>query len=218
MSWLRNPPSIRLILSEVNRRQRGHIIPARDNPVVALSPREEGQKSGLRRGEPHLPSSVVERPLSEPRPSTTMQPAAASASAAASGEVAAVAPEGDFGRGRFGGDQGGLGARALTIWARAGMSLQPGTWRRGAEVVPKFDAVLAAGLQEAEEGVAAVAADVGAGSAADLALGERGNGRRSRSRWCAAGYRVFRAPSAIRSCWRAGGSADDREWRSRSCD
>src|SRR5271170_8164961 len=42
----------------------------------------------------------------------------------------------------------------------------------GAEVVPKFDAVLAAGLQEAEEGVAAVAADVGAGPAADLALGD----------------------------------------------
>ena len=119
-----------------------------------------------------MPSSVVERPLSEPRPSTTVQPAAASASAAASGEVARVAAESDFGRGRFGGDQGGLGARALTIWARAGMSLQPGTWRRGAEVVPKFDAVLAAGLQEAEEGVAAVAADVGAGSAADLALGD----------------------------------------------
>src|SRR5277367_996772 len=128
MSWLRNPPSIRLILSEVNQRQRVHIIPARDNPVVALSPREEGQKSGLRRGEPHLPSSVVERPLSEPRPSTTMQPAAASASAAASGEAAAVAPE------------GGLGARALTIWARAGMSVQPGTWRRGAETGDDDDA------------------------------------------------------------------------------
>src|SRR5277367_4882026 len=103
MSWLRNPPSIRLILSEVNQRQRVHIIPARDNPVVALSPREEGQKSGLRRGEPHLPSSVVERPLSEPRPSTTARLAAASASAAASREIAAVAAESDFGRGRFGG-------------------------------------------------------------------------------------------------------------------
>ena len=41
-----------------------------------------------------------------------------------------------------------------------------------AEIVPEFDAVLAAGLQEAEKVVAAIAAGVAAGSAADLALGD----------------------------------------------
>ena len=41
-----------------------------------------------------------------------------------------------------------------------------------AEVVPEGDAELGAGLGEAEEGVAAVAAGVAAGSAADLALGD----------------------------------------------
>src|SRR5258708_29565163 len=45
-----------------------------------------------------------------------------------------------------------------------------GDFEACAEVVPEFDAVLAAGLQEAEKAVAAVAADVGAGSAADLAF------------------------------------------------
>src|SRR5271163_4135187 len=47
-----------------------------------------------------------------------------------------------------------------------------GDFEACAEVVPEFDAVLAAGLQEAEKAVAAVAADVGAGSSADLALGD----------------------------------------------
>ena len=41
----------------------------------------------------------------------------------------------------------------------------------GAEIVPERDAELPAGLAEAQEGVAAVASDVGLGSAADLALG-----------------------------------------------
>src|ERR1700691_3555138 len=47
-----------------------------------------------------------------------------------------------------------------------------GDFEAGAEIVPEFDSELAAGLVEAEEGVAAVAADVGAGSSADLALGD----------------------------------------------
>src|SRR5580693_8687022 len=47
-----------------------------------------------------------------------------------------------------------------------------GDFEACAEVVPEFDAVLAAGLQEAEKAVAAIAAGVAAGSAADLALGD----------------------------------------------
>ena len=41
-----------------------------------------------------------------------------------------------------------------------------------AEIVPEGDAELCAGLAEAEEGIAAVATDVAAGAAADLALGD----------------------------------------------
>src|SRR6202451_2482505 len=47
-----------------------------------------------------------------------------------------------------------------------------GDFEACAEVVPEFDAVLAAGLQEAEKAVAAIAAGATAGSAADLALGD----------------------------------------------
>src|ERR1700727_2465657 len=47
-----------------------------------------------------------------------------------------------------------------------------GDFEACAEVVPEFDAVLVAGLQEAEKAVAAIAAGFAAGSAADLALGD----------------------------------------------
>ena len=44
----------------------------------------------------------------------------------------------------------------------------------GAEIVPEAEAELAAGLEQAEEGVAAVAAGVAAGAGADLAPGDLG--------------------------------------------
>src|ERR1700722_11964124 len=47
-----------------------------------------------------------------------------------------------------------------------------GDFEACAEVVPEFDAVLAAGLQEAEKPVAAIATGVAAGSAADGPLGD----------------------------------------------
>ncbi len=41
-----------------------------------------------------------------------------------------------------------------------------------AEIIPERDALLGAGLHEAEEGIAAVAAGLGSGAAGDLALGD----------------------------------------------
>jgi hypothetical protein len=77
-----------------------------------------------------------------------------------------------------------------------------GNAQPGAEIIPERDAELGAGLDEAEEGVPAVAAGVAAGAAADFAPGDLTAGCRFRSRWCGAGFQVVRAPSAIRVCWR----------------
>src|SRR6202453_381130 len=85
-----------------------------------------------------------------------------------------------------------------------------GDFEACAKVVPEFDAVLAAGLQEAEKAVAAIAAGVAAGSAADLALGDLATNVVFGAVGVQWGSRAFRAPSAIRSCWRAGGPADER--------
>ena len=49
-----------------------------------------------------------------------------------------------------------------------------GSGEARAEIIPKGDAVLVAGLDQRQEGIAAVASDVAAGSAADLALGDEG--------------------------------------------
>ena len=71
---------------------------------------------------------------------------------------------------RAGAASGGLAAAADEVWkVRDGRTA--GDAEPGAEIVPEGDAELPAGLGEAEEGVAAVAADVAVGSAADLALG-----------------------------------------------
>jgi hypothetical protein len=69
-----------------------------------------------------------------------------------------------------------------------------GDFEAGAEIVPEFDAVLAAGLQEAEKAVAAIAADVGAGSSADLALGDLATDIVLGAVGVQRGYRAFRAP------------------------
>ena len=65
---------------------------------------------------------------------------------------------------------GGLAAAADEVWklrdGRTAADAEP-----GAKIVPEGDAELPAGLGEPEEGVAAVAADVAVGSAADVALG-----------------------------------------------
>src|SRR5208337_4679513 len=65
---------------------------------------------------------------------------------------------------------GGLAAAADEV-GEAGHRRGAGGTEPGAEIVPEREAELLAGLAEAEEGVAAVAAGVGLGAAADLAFG-----------------------------------------------
>src|SRR5271166_7027555 len=65
---------------------------------------------------------------------------------------------------------GGLAAAPDEV-GEAGHRRGAGGTEPGAEIVPERDAELLARLAEAEEGVAAVAAGVGLGAAADLAFG-----------------------------------------------
>src|SRR5208337_1049864 len=65
---------------------------------------------------------------------------------------------------------GGLAAAADEV-GEAGHRRGAGGTEPGAEIVPEREAELLAGLAEAEEGVAAVAAGAGLGAAADLAFG-----------------------------------------------
>src|SRR5271165_4717434 len=65
---------------------------------------------------------------------------------------------------------GGLAAAADEV-GEAGHRRGAGGTEPGAEIVPEREAELLARLAEAEEGVAAVAAGVGLGAAADLAFG-----------------------------------------------
>ena len=68
------------------------------------------------------------------------------------------------------GASGGLSTAADEVWQlRDGWTAAD--TEPGAKIIPEGDAELPAGLGEPEEGVAAVATDVAAGSAADVALG-----------------------------------------------
>jgi hypothetical protein len=49
-----------------------------------------------------------------------------------------------------------------------------GATRPGAEIFPKGDAELGTGFSEAEEGITAIATEIAAGAAADLALVDPG--------------------------------------------
>src|SRR5690242_931944 len=65
---------------------------------------------------------------------------------------------------------GGLTSAADEFW-KVRDDTSSGDTEPGAKVVPEGDAKFPAGLCKSEEGVAAVAADIALGSAADLALG-----------------------------------------------
>ena len=65
---------------------------------------------------------------------------------------------------------GGLASAADEFW-KVRDDTSSGDTEPGAKVVPEGDAKFPAGLCKSEEGVAAVAADIALGSAADLALG-----------------------------------------------
>src|SRR4051812_48913841 len=68
---------------------------------------------------------------------------------------------------------GGLGSRSDQVGQVRDCGLA-GDAEPGAEVVPEAEAELGAGLGQAEEGVAAVAAEIAAGATADLAAGDLG--------------------------------------------
>src|ERR1700679_2543588 len=84
-----------------------------------------------------------------------------------------------------------------------------------AQIVPERDAVLGAGLGKSQEGIAAIAAEIAAGSSADLTAGDLAAEVVLGARGVLRGFPAVPEPSATRPCWHAAAPADDPTSQSR---